>query len=554
MTSTGTIASRMDQSPALPKILLHILLWIDTFSDHAKLAIRSFKGVVTCHPDFAVIPALRTVYNAAYDPDKVSLVCGGGLDMSLAPQVSLDEGFSLLVAKQVLGAIRKVASNRGIIVVITNDTSNNLHFGLAVQQAALRVLPYFRSATNVSFEKFLVLASELSLSFSSVLRLCQTVTSSIVFIAGTLGRCHVPGRDNAKYSIIRPRTIEIGLGHNEPGAFVVEQPPPKQFVAHMFDLCPNQQDKERAFVPFTYGQHLKASEGDEVVLFVNNMGGMSVLEMYVVVDEAVSQLEKLNLRVRRSFCGLFMTSLNAPGFSLTVWNLTYISRLMASIEKDDELKSDPSGALFSHESDKRTRELVEFEEDLIRNPEADERKIFGFVLLFVQVPSRSWIPNLNLSSGIPSLGDDDCGETCANGAKAILEALDEGLGNDGEGFEVLHYLAQKIIPPTIDIPFWGVTASRAIETLKLGTKARVGHRTAMDALIPFAAVAGDSSVRDDEKLAFSKAEQACRSGEEGTASLEAKLGRATYVREDNVALPPDPGAMSLVALARGVGR
>lgn len=45
------------------------------------------------------------------------------------------------------------------------------------------------------------------------------------------------------------------------------------------DLILNQEDTERAFVPFH-------KSGDVLVLFVNNMGGMSVLEMYAVVDEA----------------------------------------------------------------------------------------------------------------------------------------------------------------------------------------------------------------------------------------------------------------------------
>lgn len=46
----------------------------------------------------------------------------------------------------------------------------------------------------------------------------------------------------------------------------------------MMDLILNQDDVERAFVPFDKSR-------DELVLFVNNMGGMSVLEMYAIVDE-----------------------------------------------------------------------------------------------------------------------------------------------------------------------------------------------------------------------------------------------------------------------------
>ncbi|KAL0572138.1 hypothetical protein V5O48_009816 [Marasmius crinis-equi] len=623
------------------------------FPDHATLVNRSLKGLVASHPNLALIPAIRTVYNAAHDTDKVSLICGGGAGHEpgstgfvgrgfLSASVSGDT-FASPSAKQVLGAIRKVPSNKGIVVIITNYTGDNLHFGLAAQQARasgvenIAILPVGDDvsvgrtkgalvgrralAGTILVCKILGAASELSLSFQSVLRLGQTVTSSIVSIACTLGHCHVPGRDNAHYSVVQPGTIEIGLGlHNEPGAFVVEQPPPDKLVARMLDLCLNQDDKERAFVPFTYGENIKPSSGDEVVLFVNNMGGMSVLEMYAVVDETISQLEKLNIRVRRSYCGSFMTSLNAPGFSITLWNLTHNSRLVTALEKEEELKPDvsfllslvdaphgaaawPSSALVRHDDDKRAREekFVKFEEETIKEPPstASERKIFvdpahlRHIIRAAALEVFAAEPDLTKWDTI--VGDGDCGETCANGAKAVLKALDEGLGNDGELVSVLRELTEIIDdtcggtlgaiysiflaaltaevralapstpnapPPPVDIAFWGLTASRAIETLKLSTKARVGHRTVMDALIPFAEglakAAEDSSTKGDvadEKAAFAKAEEACRVGGEGTASLKAKLGRATYVGGDgDVVLPPDPGAMSLVALARGMGK
>ena len=52
----------------------------------------------------------------------------------------------------------------------------------------------------------------------------------------------------------------------------------------MLKLILDMDDPERAFVPF--------SPSDEVVLFVNNMGGMSTLEMYAIVDDALLQLGK----------------------------------------------------------------------------------------------------------------------------------------------------------------------------------------------------------------------------------------------------------------------
>lgn len=85
-----------------------------------------------------------------------------------------------------------------------------------------------------------------------------------------------------------------------------------------------------------------------------------------------------------------------------------------------------------------------------------------------------------------------------------------------------------------------------LETLKQRTAARVGHRTVMDALIPFAETLAESGDLE-------KAVAASRKGGEGTATLQAKLGRATYVGDQGgKAMPPDPGAMAFVAVVEGI--
>jgi hypothetical protein len=45
------------------------------------------------------------------------------------------------------------------------------------------------------------------------------------------------------------------------------------------------------------------------------------------------------------------------------------------------------------------------------------------------------------------VGDGDCGETCANGAKAVLEALENGLGKDGDLLSLFRQLTDIIDGP-----------------------------------------------------------------------------------------------------------
>jgi len=67
-------------------------------------------------------------------------------------------------------------------------------------------------------------------------------------------------------------------------------------------------------------------------------------------------------------------------------------------------------------------------------------------------------------------------------------------------------------------------------------------------MIPFAeSLAGSGD--------FKQAVDECKKGGEATATMTAKLGRATYVgdRSDR-AMPPDPGAMAFVAVIEGIAK
>jgi len=62
----------------------------------------------------------------------------------------------------------------------------------------------------------------------------------------------------------------------------------------MLDLVLKQDDPERSFVEF--------KKDDEIVLLLNNQGGMSTLEMGAICDEVLTQLGECRL-VRQSALG-----------------------------------------------------------------------------------------------------------------------------------------------------------------------------------------------------------------------------------------------------------
>jgi dihydroxyacetone kinase-like protein len=58
--------------------------------------------------------------------------------------------------------------------------------------------------------------------------------------------------------------------------------------------------------------------GDEVLLFVNSMGGTPPIELYIVYRKAFEIAEKAGLKVVRNLIGAYITSLEMAGCSITM--------------------------------------------------------------------------------------------------------------------------------------------------------------------------------------------------------------------------------------------
>ena len=61
--------------------------------------------------------------------------------------------------------------------------------------------------------------------------------------------------------------------------------------------------------------------GDEVLMFVNGLGGTPLIELYIVYRKAAEIAKKAGLKVTRSFVGSYITSLEMAGTSITLLKL-----------------------------------------------------------------------------------------------------------------------------------------------------------------------------------------------------------------------------------------
>jgi dihydroxyacetone kinase len=239
-------------------------------------------------------------------------------------------------AEQVRTAIAsRVDTSKGVLVVVMNYTGDVLNFGMAVEKAKASGLDVEMVvvgddvgvgrakagkvgrrgiAGTVLVLKIAGALAAQGRSLGDVAKVARLTAENIVSVGASLEHVHVPGRavDDQEDTLARGE-VEIGMGiHNEPGSERANLDLP-QLVGKMLTQLLDNADEDRSF--------LKVNS-NEVVLLVNNLGSVSPLEMGGITTEAVAQLDsKYGIRPVRVITGMFMTSLNGLGFSISLLNV-----------------------------------------------------------------------------------------------------------------------------------------------------------------------------------------------------------------------------------------
>jgi dihydroxyacetone kinase len=154
-------------------------------------------------------------------------------------------------------------------------------------------------------------------SLEELVRVARLAADNVVSVGASLQHVHVPGHDvgEAGGDDLREGEVEVGMGiHNEPGSERVKTDL-VGLVEKMLKQLLDPLDTDRNF--------LQISSEDPVALLINNLGGVSVLEIGGIADEVVKQLNaRYDIKPVRVLAGTFMTSLNGVGFSISLLKLT----------------------------------------------------------------------------------------------------------------------------------------------------------------------------------------------------------------------------------------
>ncbi|KAF4816378.1 Dihydroxyacetone kinase 1 [Colletotrichum siamense] len=340
----------------------------------------------------------------------------------------------------------------------------------------------------------------------------------------------------------------------------------------MLNQLLDQQDTDRAFI--------RIQKEDKVVLMINNLGGLSQLELGAIANEVISQLrEGHGIQPRRVLSGTYMSSLNGLGFSITLLKVvdeSWVQLIDASTEASGWLPAITTADL--PENQKATTSSQE--KDIV----TDDEPVGTNLRVDVAVTRSALTSALNhVIAAEPEVtkydtlvGDGDCGLCLKTSAQAVLAYINQQQsletdagklvdniarvveanmdGTSGALYAIfLNALAHGLRTQSQQIQqeqqatgeIWAKALQSALSALGKYTPAQPGDRTVVDALAPFVSTfAASSSLKD--------AVEAARKGCESTKGMEASLGRSVYVGGEEWKNCPDPGAYGLVKLLEGL--
>src|SRR5256714_2124150 len=298
---------------------------------------EALEGVAAAHPSLAVDIENKVITRTGGPtPGKVGLVSGGGsgheplhggfVGYGMLDAACPGEVFTSPVPDQMLAATKAVNGGAGVLHVVKNYTGDVLNFEMAAEMAAADGIEVESVVTNddvavqdstwtagrrgvgvtVLLEKIVGGLAETGAPLAQVAELARKVNNQGRSMGMALTSCTVPSVGKPTFELGEDE-MEIGIGiHGEPGRRRVK-------------LASAAEVTEMLATPVIEDLGLKA--GDQVLAFINGMGGTPLIELYVVYNALNNILQGKNISIARSLVGNYITSLEMAGCSITLVRL-----------------------------------------------------------------------------------------------------------------------------------------------------------------------------------------------------------------------------------------
>jgi len=303
-------------------------------NDPQDVVAEALQGVEGAHPDLRVDHQHKIIYRGdAPRRDKVGIISGGGsgheplhggfVGLGMLDAACAGEVFTSPVPDQMLAATKLVDGGAGVLHVVKNYTGDVMNFEMAAEMAAANGAQVLTVVTDddvavqdstwtagrrgvgvtVLVEKIAGAAAEQGRTLKQVADIARKVNANGRSMGLALSSCTVPAAGKPTFDL-GENEMELGVGiHGEPGRQRVPLATAREIAEMLIEPV-------LADLPFT--------SGDNVIAFVNGLGGTPLIELYVMYNEVNRVLTAHGVQVARSLVGSYITSLEMAGTSVTL--------------------------------------------------------------------------------------------------------------------------------------------------------------------------------------------------------------------------------------------
>jgi dihydroxyacetone kinase-like protein len=299
---------------------------------------EELQGIAAAHPDLVKVHFDPNFIHRADAPvqGKVAVISGGGsghepmhggfVGMGMLDAACPGEVFTSPTPDQMLEAAKTVHGGAGVVYIVKNYTGDVMNFEMAAElargegmevetplidddvavQDSLYTAGRRGVGTTVLAEKIAGAAAEEGRPLKEVADIVRKVNANGRSMGMALTSCTVPAKGSPTFELGEDE-MEIGIGiHGEPGRERRKLAPAREIVETLATAVAED-------LPFT--------SGDQVLAFVNGMGGTPLIELYIVYNELHRLLEGRGITIARNLIGSYITSLEMAGCSITLLKL-----------------------------------------------------------------------------------------------------------------------------------------------------------------------------------------------------------------------------------------
>jgi dihydroxyacetone kinase-like protein len=302
------------------------------------VVVEAMRGMAVAHADLIKVCFDPNYIVRADAPvkNKVAIISGGGsghepMHGGFVGRGMLDAAcpgavFTSPTPDQMQAATRAVDSGKGALHIVKNYTGDVMNFELAAEMVradggkveaviidddvAVKDSTWTAGrrgvGTTVLAEKICGAAAEAGASLEEVRDVCRKVNAQGRSMGMALTSCTVPHAGKPTFDLPE-NEMEIGVGiHGEPGRKRMKLLPADEIVELLMEPVISD---------------LPYRSGDEVLLFVNGLGGTPLIELYIVYRKAAEIAQRAGLKIARHLVGSYITSLEMAGTSITMLKL-----------------------------------------------------------------------------------------------------------------------------------------------------------------------------------------------------------------------------------------